>query len=147
MIWRGPKSPNKRLEKLLKFMILTIGTWFLEDFLRAQFPPKENVRNLSDICRIFGPEIIDFWSPRGSRTPSPSRNFIYFLCCGPWILSSFRGSYEIGKSLILVMRPHTCRVVIKNQCFSVPWGSWTPGPSRNLIYFLCCGPWILTSIY
>ena len=79
---------KKKLEKLLKLMTLTIGKWFLDDFKRAQCSPKKTWETSQIFFRIFGPEIIDFWSPRGSRTPGPSRNFIYFLCCGPWILTS-----------------------------------------------------------
>ena len=37
------------------------------------FPEVEKL--LRFVFKIFGPEIIDVWSPRGSRNPGPSRNF------------------------------------------------------------------------
>ena len=121
MISWGGIFTRQKLEKLLKLMTLTIGKWFLHDFLRGHFYPtktwetsesydpdhrkmiftwfpdgpifpEHTLRNFSDLFLIVGPEIIDVWSPQGSRTPGPSRNFsilrrILIQTAGPKIKS------------------------------------------------------------
>ena len=87
MILRGPNIHKKNLRNFWN-----LWPWPSEnDFwmiLRGPMSTEKNLRNFSDLFWTCGPEIIDFWPPRGSRTTGPSRILIYFLCCGPWILTS-----------------------------------------------------------
>ena len=72
-------GPNFQQTKMRNFW--DVRPWpSKNDFWRisrgAKFPRNKTWETFYILFfRIFGPEIIDFWSPQGSRTPGPLRNF------------------------------------------------------------------------
>ena len=137
MISSGPNSQkkNKNLRNFWFCLTLTIGTSFLNDFKRAQiskkktwetseiydpdhrkmiftwFPegPISTEKQLEKLLRYFS----NFWTgnpqnsdPPGVPNPRSIANFIYFLCCGPWVLTSSlllgHPAKEIQKAITLL---------------------------------------------